>query len=169
MQQPTPPSRRTFALLIDADPASRELLRSLLPPMLQLIQSRTGASGLDLLQRVPDRFGLALVSLGLPGLPGAVVIDTIRLFRPAIPVVCLTDGLDPVASAGSCLSKDAAVAELRAQLNGVLVTSGTSWSGPAASARAVEQARAAYVLSVDLTVAARELARGMPRDRAGGA
>jgi hypothetical protein len=54
-------------------------------------------------------------------------------------------------------------------LNGVLVTSGTSWSGPAASARAVEQARAAYELSGDLTVAARELARGMPRDRAGGA
>ena len=166
MQLPMP-SRRKFALLIDADQSSREFLRSLLP--LQLIQSRTGASGLDLLQRVPDRFGLALVNLALPGLSGAVVIDTIRLFRPAVPVVCLTDGLGAVAAGGSCLSKDAAVAELRAQLNGVLASSGTIWSGPAASAAAVEQARAAYDLSGDLTVAARELARGMPRDPAGDA
>lgn len=168
MPQPKP-SRRKFALLIDADPGSRELLRPLLSPILEVIQSRTGASGLDLLQRVPDRFGLAIVSLALPGLSGTVVIDTIRLFRPAIPVVCLSDSLGVLPASGPCLPKHGALTELRAQLTGVLTNAGPAWSSPAASLAAVEHARAAYELSGDLTAAARELARGMPRDPAGGA
>lgn len=168
MEAPTP-SRRKFALLIDADPASREILRPLLPSGLQLIQSRTGATGLDLLQRVPARFGLALVSLVLPGLPGAVVIDTIRLFRPAIPVICLTSGREAVTPATApCLPTSSAAAELRMQLAGVLAIEGTAWAGPAASAAAVEQARSVFALSGDLNYAARELARGMPSSPAGG-
>jgi CheY-like chemotaxis protein len=164
------PSRRKFALLIDAGPTSRDLLRPLLPRGLQLIQSSTGATGLDLLQRVPARFGLALVSLILPGLPGLVVIDTIRLFRPAIPVICLADGRESLTGRISepCLSKLAATAQLRAQLAGALTSEGTLWAGPAASAAAVEQARAAFALSGDLNEAARELARGMPGNPAAG-
>ena len=140
-----------------------------LPDRLACISSTAALPLVRCRTRLPAFSNMAIVSLALPGLPGTVVIDTIRLFRPAIPVVCLSDSLDALPASGPCIPKHGALTELRAQLNGVLTNSGPAWSNPAASSAAVEHARAAYELSGDLTAAARELARGMPRDPAAGA
>jgi ActR/RegA family two-component response regulator len=87
MRAPTP---RKFALLVDGDPMTRSIIEPALLGDLQLVQSRTGNAALALLQRMAEHFGLALVTLDLEDMPGRVVIDTIRLFRPEIRVVCLS-------------------------------------------------------------------------------
>ena len=83
--------RSRLVLLIDADPATRHVVGPLLATSgLELVQSRDSVAGLDILQRLPERFRLVIVSLEMPGLSGAVLIGALRLFRPELPVVCLT-------------------------------------------------------------------------------
>lgn len=154
------PNRRKFVLLVDGDSATRSVVRPALPDGLQLVQSRTGNAALDLLQRVPERFGLALVALDLVGVPGKVVIDTIHLFRPGIRVICLSDKPDPAAAGGPCVAKAGDGIALRARVLEVWGGHGTSWTIPQSTPAAVELAKAAFALTGDLTAAARELQRG---------
>jgi len=80
-----------LALLADDDrETARQARPWLLSQGLELVQARGGMAALELLQRLPESFGLALVSLDLPDIPGVVLIETLRHFRPALPVMCLT-------------------------------------------------------------------------------
>src|SRR6266545_3505849 len=167
-RKPTPPR---LALLVDADPDMRRIVRPLLAPFgLEVIQSRTSVAALDLLQRLPERFRVAIVSLEMPDLSGTVVIETIGLFRTGVATLCLTSAERPTIGAGGglCLSKPPRTDELRAQLVDALA--GASNSLAAARAippDALERARASFAASGSLLDAARELARGRPEESAG--
>jgi DNA-binding response OmpR family regulator len=161
--------RARLVLLIDSDPATRQAVRPLLlANNLELVQARTSVSALDLLQRFPDRFRLALVSLEMSGLSGTVLLETLRLFRPALAVLCLTAAAAVAAGNGNCLSKPVSPADLRAQLEEALTGSVKSSTGAAVTPEAVARARASFAISGNLLEAARELARGMPGGRASG-
>jgi CheY-like chemotaxis protein len=157
--------RPRLVLLIDADPATRQLVAPILGPSgLELVQARESVAGLEILQRLPQRFRLAIVSLEMPGLSGAAVIGTLRLFRPELAVVCLT-GAEPAAASSTrgCLTKPVQSEALREQVSEALLG-----RAPAAidvlgiSSEAVARARAVFGRSSSLLDAAREIAGGLP-------
>jgi len=141
MHAPTPHSRR-FALLVDRQLETRSLIGPALLGHLQLVHSRTGSAALALLQRMAEHFGLALVALTLDDIPGRVVIDTIRLFRPEIPVICL--------SGSDRISAETGVQRLSREGDRGMLRATTA---------AIEQARTTFALTGDLSLAARELQR----------
>jgi DNA-binding NtrC family response regulator len=163
---PATNGRPRLVLLIDADLATRQLVAPILASNgLELVQARESMAGLEILQRLPERFQLAIVSLEMPGLPGAAVIGTLRLFRPELAVVCLT-GAEPATAASAtpgCLTKPVQADALREQVSDALLG-----RAPAAidllriSSEVVERARAAFGRSRSLLDAAREIAAGLP-------
>jgi CheY-like chemotaxis protein len=162
---PATNGRPKLVLLIDADPATRHLVAPVLVPSgLELVQARESAAGLEILQRLPERFRLVIASLEMPGLPGAAVIGTLRLFRPELAVVCLTGAEPATASAmPGCLTKPVQTDALRDQVSDALLG-----HAPAAidlrriRPEVVERARAAFSRSCSLLDAAREIAAGVP-------
>lgn len=168
MEDSTQPETK-LVLLIDADPATRDVVRPLLAPRrLELVQVRNGVSGLEILQRLPDRFRLAIVNLEMPGLSGAVLIETLRLCRPGLPVVCLTSAeRTALAAANSnCLSKPVRPTELHAQMEDAFAGIHQSVTAVAVDPEALARAKAAFAASGNLLDAARELVRGMPSEPA---
>jgi CheY-like chemotaxis protein len=170
MDRPTDIAGR-LVLLVDPDPATRLIVRPLLIRYgLELVQARTTVAALELLQRMPDRFRMAVVCLEMPVLSGSLLIETLRLFRPALPVVCLKAGERSAVGAGTgnCLAKPVRADELRAQLEDALA--GESSVSPAATVTpaALARAQAEFAVSGNLLEAARELARGMPGETASG-
>lgn len=162
------PQRGRFVLLIDADAATRAAMRPLLPRYgLELVQARTSVAAIDLLQRMPANFRMAVVSLDMPGISGAVLIETLRVFRPELALVCVSDGTAALVGANSCLAKPVNGPELRAQIEDALAGKPAS-PVPAASPEAIARAQAAFADSGSLLDAARELARGMPGEPASG-
>ncbi len=161
-----------LVLLIDADPGTRNMVRPLLVPYeLELVQARNSVAGLEILQRMPDRFRLAVVSLEMPGVSGAVLIETLRHFRPGLPVVCLTAaaGTAVAATHSNCLPKPVQPAELSAQLENALAgMGGGTVNGTVVSPEALTRAKASFAVSGNLLDAARELARGLPGEPANG-
>jgi CheY-like chemotaxis protein len=160
-----------LVLLVDPDPATRLTVRPLLIRFgLELIQARSTVAGLELLQRMPEHFRLAVICIEMPGPSGALLIETLRLFRPSLPVVCLTaaERAGVGAANGNCLSKPVRPDDLRAQREDALA--GNSGAAPAASVTpaAVARAKAEFALSRNLLEVARELARGMPGETASG-
>jgi len=162
------PQRGRFALLIDADAATRAAMRPLLPRYgLELVQARTSVAALELLQRMPANFRMAVVNLEMPGISGLVLMETLRLFRPEMALVCVTAGAAGLVGAHTCLPKPVNGSELRAQMEAELAGKPAS-PLPAASAEAIARAQAAFAGSGSLLDAARELARGMPGEPASG-
>ena len=163
------PHVRKFALLVDGDPMTRSSIEPALPGGLQVLQSRTGSAALALLQRMAEHFRLALVALDLEDMPGRVVIDAIRLFRPEIPVICLAAAEGPMAATGArCIAKDGDGGLLRARLQEMWDGLASPWTSPRATAAAIEQAKTTFALTGDLSLAARELQRGEPSEPASG-
>jgi len=170
MDEPTQPLAG-LVLLIDWDPATREAVKPLLAPYsLELVQARTSVAALELLQRMPDHFRLAIVSLEMSGLSGAVLLETLRLFRPELPVVCLTAAEPATVAAGNgnCLTKPVNVADIRGQLEDGLAGKSVAGSVAGPAPEAIARARASFALWGRLLEAARELARGMPAGPANG-
>jgi CheY-like chemotaxis protein len=168
MEDSTQPATK-LVLLIDADPATRDVVRPLLAPRgLEVVQARNGVAGLEILQRLPDRFRLAIINLGMPGLSGAVLIETLRLCRPGLPVVCLTSSERTAVAAASsnCLSKPVQPAELHAQVEDALAGIHQSVTAVAVDPEALARAKAAFEASGNMLDAARELARGIPSEPA---
>ncbi len=160
-----------LVLLVDPDPATRLTLRPLLIRYgLELVQARSTVAGLELLQRMPEHFRLAVICIGMPGLSGALLIETLRLFRPSLPVVCLTaaERAGVGAGNGNCLSKPVRPDDLRAQVEDALAGSGGVSLAASVTPAAVARAKAEFALSRNLLEAARELARGMPGETASG-
>jgi DNA-binding response OmpR family regulator len=155
-----------LVLLVDAGQETREVVQgSLARHGLQLVQTRSTLAALDLLQRLPKRFRLVIVNLEMPGLSGRVLLETLRLFRPELPVLCLS-ARGALVPTGACLSTPVQPDELRARLDeavaGVEVESIRFDITPEAEARA----RASFTVAGNLLDAARELARGIPGESA---
>jgi DNA-binding response OmpR family regulator len=153
-----------LALVIDPDPGSRRAIRKMLAASgFEAVHAPNGLVGLELIQRLPDSFRLLLVDLELPGIPGAVVMETLRLFRPDLPVLCMaTAAVGAAVTAAGCLSKPVDPAELRTQIDAALAGAAPRWepAGGATAAEAVLRARACYDQGKSLVDAALELARG---------
>jgi DNA-binding NtrC family response regulator len=162
-----------LVLLIDWDPSTREAVQPLLIAHdLELVQARTSVSALELLQRMPERFRLVIVSMEMSELPGAVLLETLRLFRPELPLVCLTaaESATVAAASGNCLPKPVKLSVLRVLLEGALGRYGRL--GPAAGSAvtpdAAARAKAVFDVSGNLLEAARELSRGIHDEPASG-
>jgi CheY-like chemotaxis protein len=159
-------SDERLGLLVDPEPATRLTVRRLLADRgIDLVHAKTGIAGLELILRLPDSFRVVIVSLHLPGLSGAAVIETLRHFRPELPLLCLSVGHDAtvVAGARACLPKPIKDGELAVQLDWAL--QGTVNLPPIAEvhAEAIARARARYTLSQNLVDAALEMERGISR------
>jgi DNA-binding NtrC family response regulator len=159
----------SLVLLVDTDPAERWQWAPLAAAHgLEVVQSRSTMAALELLQRMPDRFRLVVVRLDMPGLPGSVLLETLRLFKPDIATLCLTRGASISVGVGNghCLTKPLRIDQLRRQvteaLNGTMSASAVAPNPPDVIARA----RACFAGSGSLLEAARELSLGMPGDPA---
>jgi CheY-like chemotaxis protein len=153
-----------LVLLVDHDSVSRVSVRRLLAERgLELVHARTGLAGLELMARLPENFRLVIVSLDLPGLSGAAVLETLRRFRPGIPLLCLSNGTNaPAAAAHTCSRKPIDEVDLRTQLDAAL-DGGTAFVPPLEILpEAVARAEARYAASGNLVEAAEEVDRGMP-------
>ena len=156
--------RPRLVLLIDADPATRHVVGPLLAASgLELVQARDSLAGLEILQRLTERFRFAIVSLEMPGLSGGVLIETLRLFRPELPVVCLT-GVEPmpVESPLGCVVKPVQPELLREQVAGVLDGRDRQVIDFRIGPDVLQRAKHAFARSQSLLEAAQEIARGMP-------
>jgi DNA-binding response OmpR family regulator len=157
-----------LVLLIDDDPATRAVVRPVLVRYgLELVQARTGVAALELLQRMPGSFRMAVISVELPGVSGAVLLETLRLFRPKLALVCLAAATSAMAEAAICLPKPVTATELRTEMEAALAGP-AGHRAPVASAAAIARAEARFAASGNLLEAARELARGMPGEPASG-
>lgn len=151
-----------LALLVDDD---RETARDARPWLmahgLELVHVRAGVAALELLQRIPESFGVILVSLGLPDIPGVVLIEILRNFRPELRVICLTapdQELD--VDVAVCLSKPISRTEFNAQMSHALGRAPTPVLLTSFDEDAIARARTRYAISGNLIEAARELSRG---------
>ena len=156
--------QRRLVLLIDHDVMSRRGTRHLLESRgLEVVQASNGMAALELVQRLPDSFQLVLTGLQLPGIPGRVIMEAIRIFHPRLPVYCMDTDLVGAATGGStrCLSKPLLESELDATLREIA----DGWSPPTGfdlPEESIARARARFAAGGDLVEAALELSRGTP-------
>jgi DNA-binding response OmpR family regulator len=151
-----------LVLLIDEDPTTGNVLRPLVRPHgLEVVQARASVAALELLQRVGRRFRLVVISLEMAGLSGAVVLETLRLFRPELATICLAAASSAAGVRGGCLIKPASADELRGRIADALA--GAPARIPAASLppEVIAKARQALERSGNLMAAAREIELGM--------
>jgi DNA-binding response OmpR family regulator len=148
--------------LADTDHATARAVRPyLLARGIELVHARAGIAALELLQRIPEDFALALISLQLPDIPGAVLVETLRIFRPGMPVVCLTDDPGPDAvESGACLVKPLQKLEINFQVSDALAGRTTPVEQAILEPDTIARAQASFALSSNLLDAARELTRG---------
>jgi CheY-like chemotaxis protein len=156
------PSDGKLVLLVDYDVESRRQARHLLELRgMDVVQASNGMAALELIQRLPQSFSLVITDLDLPGIPGPVVIETLRIFRPDLLVLCMdaTRTVAGASQASRCLSKPLQGGELEA----ALMESGNGWElqglleiPDAVAARA----RARFAVMGDLVEAAMEIYRG---------
>jgi CheY-like chemotaxis protein len=156
------PDGRRLVLLVDNDVEARRHARHLLELRgVDVVQASNGMAALELIQRLPRSFRMVLLDLDLPGVPGSVVVETLRLFRPDLPVFCMgADKAAPGASdLRSCLPKP-----LRDGALGSALAEGDDGWKPRDEGRVPEaaaaRARACFAAGGDLVEAALELARG---------
>lgn len=151
-----------LVLLVDEDPITRNVLRPLLRPHgLELVQARASVAALELLERVARRFRLVVVNLEMGGLSGAVVLETLRLFKPQLATICLTGASSATAAKGGCLLKPARAEELRERIAEALAGAPSRVSTTALAPDVITKARRAFVSSGSLMAAAREIGMGM--------
>ena len=154
------PEDRKLVLLVDHDVASRRQIRHLLELRgLEVVQASNAVAALELVQRLPQSFRLVIVDMGLPGLSGSVLVETLRMFRPDLPALCMSSRVVAGLYAGRrCLSKPLDGKDLAAALqNGAEAweQDGDGRIPPQWIARARER----YAAAGDLVEAALELSR----------
>ncbi len=158
-----------LVLVIGEDTETRRSIRPLLATRgYDVVYAVSGFAALELIQRMPESFRLVLMELELRALPASAVIETLRLFRPDLPVLCMSARRGAAVPAG-CLQQPLVPAELDAQLGAVeQELAGGQWAaeGPLFTwdDQAVARAKARYALGGDLVEAAMELARGLPSE-----
>jgi FixJ family two-component response regulator len=119
-------------------------------------------AALEIVQRVADSFGCAVVNLELPDIPGLAVAEALRQFYPTLPVVCLTEVL--ATANGPCLRKPIDAEHLGAEIDQAIAGQRSIDHSGVFMKDAVARARERFHTSRDLVSAARELARGLPDD-----
>jgi CheY-like chemotaxis protein len=150
-----------LVLLVDEDPTTRNVLRPLLRPHgLEVVQARASLAALELLQRVARRFRLVVVSLEMGGLSGAVLLETLRLFRPELATICLTAAAAAGAK-GACLLKPASAEELRGRITEALAGGPSRTPAISLPPDVLAKATRAFDVSGSLSAAAREIGLGM--------
>jgi CheY-like chemotaxis protein len=156
------PSDGKLVLLVDYDVESRRQARHLLELRgMDVVQASNGMAALELVQRLPQSFQLVLTDLDLPGIPGPVVVETLRIFRPDLVVLCM-DGTRTISGASKtrrCLSKPLQDGELEA----ALIQSASGWELErllAVPDVVAARARARFAVVGDLVEAALEIHRG---------
>ncbi len=152
-----------LALLVDHDSVDRPLVRRLLGDRgLDLVHARTGLAALELMVRLPETFRLVIVSLDLPGLSGGAVLETLRRFRPEIPLLCLSNGKSTTALAsGACSPKPIDEDNLGSQMDAALGGTASFLPSIEVAAEAIARAEALYASSGKLVEAAIEVERGI--------
>jgi CheY-like chemotaxis protein len=157
-----------MVLLVDYDVDSRRQARHLLELRgMDVVQASNGMAALELIQRLPQSFRLVLTDLDLPGIPGPVIVETLRIFRPDLRVLCMeTTRAVAVASQGRrCLSKPLLGGELEA----ALMESASGWELEGLLEipdAVVARVRARFAVVGDLVEAALEIYRGAGPDEA---
>ena len=163
------PSDGGLVLLVDYDVDSRRQVRHLLELRgLEVVQASNGMAALELIQRLPRSFRLVLTDLDLPGIPGAVVVETLRLIRPDLPVLCMSATRTAAGNveAKPCLLKPLEDGELEAMLE----ESASGWELErllGVSDELAARVRARFAVVGDLVEAALELYRGAELDEWG--
>jgi len=156
---------RGLVLLIDNDVESRRHVRRLLEQQgMDVVQASNGIAALELIQRLPQSFRLVITELELPGLSGAILAETLRLFRPELRTLCMSSHAAAIAAGRQCLSKPVAVDALQAAMLDGHATQDANdlpevW---------IARARARYALMGDLVEAALELSRAAGAEDGGG-
>jgi DNA-binding response OmpR family regulator len=156
-----------FALLVDQDHDAAKLIRPwLLSQGMELVHARAAFAALELLQRMPQNFVLVLVSLTLPDIPGAVLVETLRHFRPDLPAICL-DGEDPseLYDISPCLTHPIEETEFQNQVTAAMGGVQGPRSLMSVDPEALERARVHYAIRGNLLEAAREIARGVTDEK----
>jgi CheY-like chemotaxis protein len=160
-ESPRPDGRR-LVLLVDNDVEARRHARHLLELRgVDVVQASNGMAALELIQRLPRSFRMVLMDLDLPGVPGPVVVETLRLFRPDLPVFCMcaVKAGSEAAEIRRCLAKP-----LRDDALGAALAEGVDGWTPREAGRVPEaaaaRAKACFAAGGDLVEAALELARG---------
>ena len=148
---------RGLVLLVDNDVESRRHVRRLLElQRIDVVQASNGIAALELIQRLPQSFALVITELDLPGVSGAILAETLRLFRPDLRTLCMSGrALAATAAGRQCLSKPVEEAALQAaMLDGHVLQESNDlpevW---------VARARSRYAMAGDLVEAALELSR----------
>jgi CheY-like chemotaxis protein len=156
------PSDGQLVLLVDYDMDSRRQARQLLELRgMEVVQASNGMAALELVQRLPRSFRLVVTDLDLPGIPGPVVVETLRIFRPDLPVLCMSATRATAGSVGAkpCLSKPLQHGELETMLKES--TNGWELEGLlGVSHELAARVRARFEVAGDLVEAALELYRG---------
>jgi len=154
-------SRSSLALVIDDDVNVRRSIRELLESRgYDVVHASNALAGLELIQRLPSSFRLVLVELDLRGLPGAVVVETLRILRPDLPVLCMT-GRRVAALPSGCLRKPIEPEELDQLMRSVRNPTAAGWE-LGADEGSIAVARARYAEGADLVGAALEISKGLP-------
>jgi len=154
-----------LVLLVDNDVDTRRHARHLLELHgMEVVQASNGIAALELVQRLPRSFRLVITELDLPGLPGTVVAETLRIFRPDITTLCMSRRLETGAAGDRrCLASPIQGPDLQAAIQ-----NGHAFRGPDGrphvSEASVARARARYAVVGDLVEAALELARATGTD-----
>ena len=163
MGEASGPNGGKLVLLVDYDVESRRQARHLLELRgMDVVQASNGMAALELVQRLPRSFRLVLTDLDLPGIPGAVVVETLRIFRPDLSVLCMSATRVMVGGLEikRCVSKPLQGGDLQAmmeesasgwELEGLLEVSDTL----------AARVRAGFAVGGDLVEAALELFRGV--------
>ena len=151
---------RRLVLLVDHDVANRRHARHLLELHgLEVVQVSNGIAALELIQRLPQSFGLVIAEMDLPGITGAVLLETLRIFRPNLPAICMSErAISGVYDGRRCLRKPLSGPDLSAALQ----EGPGSWEQDGAQClpeTLAARARARYAVVGDLVEAARELSR----------
>jgi CheY-like chemotaxis protein len=168
MGEPSRSEHHRLVLLVDDDVESRRHARRLLELQgMEVVQASNGIAALELIQRLPQSFRLVLTDLDLPGISGMVLSETLRLFRPDLPTLCMSSR----AAAGTvggrrCLAKPLQGQDLQTALeHGPFADEAEHW--PPLPELWVARARARYAAMGDLVEAALELARAAGADGEG--
>jgi CheY-like chemotaxis protein len=154
---------RGLVLLVDGDDTSRRDIRHLLESRgIDVVQTSNGMAALELIQRLHESLRFVMVDLSLPGLPGSVLIETLRHFRPDLPVLCMTTNRTavPAGIGRNCLAKPLQTSDLDAALS-ELGDGRTPQAFLDISPELLERTRRTFTRSRDLVEAALELASGL--------
>jgi CheY-like chemotaxis protein len=160
-ESPSPDGRR-LVLLVDNDVEARRHARHLLEVRgVDVVQASNGMAALELIQRLPRSFRMVLTDIDLPGVPGPMVMETLRLFRPDLPVFCMSAARTAPGALEipSCLPKPL----LHGALEAALAEGDNGWKPRdvgRVSEKAAARARACFAAGGDLVEAALELTRG---------